>query len=82
MLHLARVVSKTGKELFGAQVAIVSDKICRRRPLNRRFLRRRKLRLKLIGDGFGNLALDGKDVVQRAVEESPSPARVKRGSLV
>ena len=48
-------------------VKVESRQICRRRLLNGFLLVRRQLRLQLIGDGFGDFALDGEDISQVAI---------------
>src|SRR4029077_12541121 len=69
--RLAGVLDHTGveaclsKRLPATQVAIVGDKISCRWLLNRSFLSWRKFCLKLVGNCFGNLALNRKNIIQR-----------------
>src|SRR5207248_8040049 len=53
------------KQFLATEIAIVGDNVCRRCLLDRGFLRRCKLRLKLVRHCFGDLALDGEDIIQR-----------------
>jgi hypothetical protein len=46
---------------------IKGDKISRRSVLYRLLLVRGELRLQLVGNGFGDLALDGEDIGQIAI---------------
>ena len=52
---------------LGPGVKVEGGQVGGGRFFDRRFLVRRKLGLQLIGDGFGNLALDGKDIGQIAI---------------
>src|SRR5437667_6943945 len=67
ILHLARVETHASSELLTAKIAIIREKICRGRLLNRSLLGRRKFCFKLLRNRLCNLALDGKDVIERAV---------------
>ena len=52
------------KKSLGPGVEIEGGQVGGGRLFDRRFLVRRELGLQLIGDGFGNLALDGKHIGQ------------------
>src|SRR5438105_15636311 len=52
------------EESFGPAVLIEGEKISRRSFLDRLSLVRRKLRLQLPGNGFGDLTLDREDIGQ------------------
>ncbi len=65
LLYPASVECTHLNELLATEIAIVGHNVCCRCLLDGGFLRRGKLGLKLIGDGFGNFALNGKDIVQR-----------------
>src|SRR5436309_1233851 len=60
-------IAGISKELLRPQVKIVSSKICRRCLLNRGFFARRNFGLELVGDAFGDLALNGKHISQVAI---------------
>src|SRR5207247_718381 len=51
--------------LLAAQITIVGDEISCRRLLNGGFLSWRQFRLQLLRNGLGDLALDGKYVIER-----------------
>jgi hypothetical protein len=55
------------EESFGPAVLIEGDKISRRSLLDGFLLVRRKLRLQLLRNGFGDLALDREDIGQIAI---------------
>src|SRR6266550_9200511 len=55
------------EESFGAAVLIEGNKIGRRSLLDGFLLVRRELRLQLLGDGLGDLALDDEDIGQIAI---------------
>src|SRR3954452_1743890 len=55
------------EKILGVRVEVKRSDIHRRRLFNGAFLAWRKLRLELIGDGFCDLTLDGKNVGQIAI---------------
>src|SRR6266705_638780 len=64
LLYPASVEGSHFNEFFAPEITIIRDNVCCRCLLDRGFLRRCKLRLKLVRHCFGNLALDGKDVIE------------------
>ena len=58
------LIRGVGVERLGPQVKVVGGKIGRGRFLDRSFFARRELGLKLVGDRFGNLALNGENIRQ------------------
>ena len=66
-------------ERFRASVKIEGNEIRGRSLFDRLLFRRRKLGLKLIGDGFGDLALNGKDVRKIAIISLRPEMRVVAG---
>ena len=52
---------------LGSAIEVEGGQVGSRRFFNRRFLVRRKPGLQLIGDGFGNLALNRKHIGQIAI---------------
>ena len=67
VFDLACVESCLAQQLLAPKVAIIRNKVGCGWLLDDRFLCWRKLCLELVGDGFGNLALDGKNVIERAM---------------
>src|SRR5260370_31901661 len=65
MFNLACVESCLSQELLAPKVAIIRNEVSCGWLLDDRFLCWRKFRLKLVRHGFGNLALDRKDVIER-----------------
>src|SRR4029077_2022428 len=59
ILSLNRTKAYTENEVLGSAVEFEGSDVCCRALLDRILLRRRELGLQLIGDGFGDLALDG-----------------------
>src|SRR6266567_9491144 len=55
------------QQSLGLAVLLECDHVSGGTLLNSVLFRGRKFGLKLIGDGFGDLALDGKDIVNRPV---------------
>ena len=55
------------QRLLAAEITIVGNKIGCRWLLDRCLFCWRELGLELVGDGFGNLALNGKDIVERPI---------------
>src|SRR5258707_12306728 len=67
MFNLACVESCLSQELLAPKVAIIRNEVGCGWLLDDRFLCWRKFRLKLVGNCFRNLALDGKNVIERAM---------------
>src|SRR5260370_42134340 len=65
MFNLACVESCLSQELLAPKVAIIRNEVGCGWLLDDRFLCWRKFRLKLVRHGFGNLALDRKNVIER-----------------
>ena len=66
---------------FWPGVLIEGDKISRRSVLYRLLLVRGELRLQLVGNGFGDLALDGEDIGHIAIVSLRPDMRVFRASI-
>ena len=65
LLYPASVEGSHFNEFFATEITIIGDNVCCRCLLDRGFLRRCKLRLKLVRHCFGNFALDCEDVIER-----------------
>ena len=63
----SRIKGDHSTKLFATQIPIVGEEIIGGRLLDRGFLSRREFGLKLIGNRFGDIALNGENIIERSI---------------
>src|SRR5262249_50344702 len=79
VLLISRTEADREEPTLGLSIKVESGQVGGGRFFNRRLLVRRKLRLQLLGDGLGDLALDGEDIRQVAIVGLGPKMRVSAG---